>query len=90
MFAGLFSQDLMKASAYRYANIQSRLDKPGSISLLIADRTTNRKLVHYKDYVNRWKARFPVWLFQLFSIGAIYFLHKYDRKNVSGPDRDVL
>ena len=63
MFAGLFSQDLMKASAYRYANIQSRLDKPGSISLLIADRTTNRKLIHYQDYVKRWKARFPVWIF---------------------------
>ena len=66
MFAGLFSQDLMKATAYRYANIQSKLDKPGSVALLIADRTTNRKLVHYKEYIELFKARYPVGLVLLF------------------------
>ena len=56
---GFFSQDMMRASAYRYVDIPTKLNKPQLLSLLIVDRKKTRSFIDGKKWIRIKKLREP-------------------------------
>lgn len=58
---GFFSQDMMRASAYRYVDIPTKLNKPQLLSLLIVDRKKTRSFIDGKKWIRIIGSRFKVY-----------------------------
>lgn len=60
LFAGFFPQDLMKATAWRHANVQSRHNEPPQLALLIVDRKNVRGFTLHGTWVDIISSHFKV------------------------------
>ena len=58
---GFFTQDMMRASAYRYADISTKINKPRALSLLIVDRKKTRSFNNGKKWIRIIGSRFGVY-----------------------------
>lgn len=76
-WAGFFSQDLMRASSYCYANVASRHNKPNELSFLFIDRTTRRWFTKHEKWVHIIKHYFKVVIFPYKYIEFKRFLSYY-------------
>ena len=59
-FPGFFSQDIMRASAYKYSNVSNRNINSNQLSLLIVDREGKRGLKIFPRKYDCLKKSFPV------------------------------
>lgn len=75
-FPGFFSQDIMRASAYKYANVSSRSINHNQFSLLICDREGKRGFKIFPGKYNSLVKAFPVF-FKLYflPLEVVIFLH---------------
>ena len=60
LFAGFFPQDLIKATAWRHANVQSRHNEPPRLALLIVDRKNIRGFTLHSTWVEIISSHFKV------------------------------
>ena len=58
LFAGFFPLDLMKATAWRHANVQSRQNGPTHLSLLLVDRKKSRGFTLHDAWVGILSSQF--------------------------------
>ena len=58
LFAGFFPLDLMKATAWRHANVQSRQNGPTYLSLLLVDRKKSRGFTLHDAWVGILSSQF--------------------------------
>lgn len=57
---GFFTQDMMRASAYRYVGMSTILNKSRTLSLLIVDRKKTRSFNNGKKWIRIIGSRFGV------------------------------
>ena len=59
-FPGYFSQDIMRASAYKYASVENRHIKDSHFNLLIVDRLKKRGFKIHEKMIDILVSIFPV------------------------------
>lgn len=80
LFAGFFPHDLMRATAWRFADVQSRQNQPAQLSLLLVDRRKVRGFRLHGAWVDILSSHFKVGAKGLFSlIGDYCFLQVHGR-----------
>lgn len=79
---GFFAQDMMRATGYRYAGINSLSKEPRKLSFLLVDRRKKRYFSIHSKWINILSARFTVhvsnifileFILQIFYIGVLDF-----------------
>lgn len=87
---GFFSQDVMRASAYKHINIASRNNKSKELHLTIIDRKDNRGFALHSKWVDILRKHFPVIEFTSNDIDSYVFLSLYGQTVIQKSGGTVL